>query len=358
MMARRLTISSPDLSTEDRAAIDDAARVLAGGGLVALPTETVYGLGANALDAYAVERIFAAKGRPFADPLIVHLAAASELPLIADVPEDRLEAVAALTGAFWPGPLTLILPKQARVPDRVTAGRPTVAVRVPAHPVARALIAAAGVPVAAPSANRFSRPSPTTAAHVAEDLGERVDVILDAGPTSHGVESTVVDLTVDPPVVLRPGAITLEALRAVWPRIVAADLAVDASAAHRAPGTSLKHYAPAAEVRVWSGGDESARAAIRRDAEALLAKGRRVGALLGEPDAAVLAGLDIVLQSLGPSHDDAVAASRLYDGLRVLDRQGVDVIIARDPGTHGLARTIRDRLFRAAEGRMLDSRNG
>jgi L-threonylcarbamoyladenylate synthase len=356
--ARRLAITSPDLTDADRAAVADAGRVLAGGGLVALPTETVYGLGANAMDPYAVERIFAAKGRPFADPLIVHLAAASDLPLVANVPAAAAEAVAALTGAFWPGPLTVILPKQPRVPDRVTAGRRTVAVRVPAHPVARALIAAAGVPVAAPSANRFSRPSPTTAAHVADDLGDRVDVIVDAGPTSHGVESTVVDLTADPPVVLRPGAITLEALQAVWPAVVAADLAVDASAAQRAPGTSLRHYAPAAEVRVWHGETDAVRQAIRRDAEALLAAGRRVGALVSDADAAVLAGLDVTIQSLGTAHDDAGAASRLYEGLRALDRRGVDAILARDPGTAGLARTIRDRLFRAAEGRMLDSRNG
>jgi L-threonylcarbamoyladenylate synthase len=185
-----------------------------------------------------------------------------------------------------------------------------------------------------------------------------VDVIVDAGPTSHGVESTVVDLTADPPVVLRPGAITLEALQAVWSAVVAADLAVDASAAHRAPGTSLKHYAPAAEVRVWHGETDAVRQAIRRDAKALLAAGRRVGALVSDADAAVLAGLDVAIQSLGAAHDDAGAASRLYEGLRALDRLGVDAILARDPGTAGLARTIRDRLFRAAEGRMLDSRNG
>jgi L-threonylcarbamoyladenylate synthase len=349
----------------DAAVLDRAAELIRRGELVAFPTETVYGLGANAMDQSAVEKIFAAKGRPFADPLIVHLASADQVETVA----QSIPATAKrLMQTFWPGPLTLILPKSNRVPARVTAGRDTVAVRVPAHPVAQALLALAGVPIAAPSANRFSRPSPTTAAHVAEDLGDDLDLILDGGPTAHGVESTVLDLTVDPPAVLRPGAVTLEELREVLPNVVlfsnlqAAALGItppsrsDSQSSQKAPGTSLKHYAPRAEVRFWAGEAAETREAMRADAGQAIAAGRRVGVLLFDEDASAVAGLDVTIFPLGAMTNPAAGASHLYDGLRTLDHAGVDVILARDPGTAGLALTIRDRLFRAAEGRVLDSR--
>ncbi|HWQ14189.1 MAG TPA: L-threonylcarbamoyladenylate synthase, partial [Roseiflexaceae bacterium] len=205
-------IHSVDPLHPDPSVIDEAAGVIRAGGLVAFPTETVYGLGANALDAAAVGRVFAAKGRPASDPLIVHLRAADQLAQVAvDIPPEAVE----LARRLWPGPLTLVLRRHLRVPPEVTAGRDTVAVRVPAHPVALALIAAAGVPVVAPSANLFSRPSPTTAQHVLEDLRGRVDLVLDAGPAAIGIESTVVDLTSDPPALLRPGGVPAEELRAL-----------------------------------------------------------------------------------------------------------------------------------------------
>ncbi|TAK15950.1 MAG: threonylcarbamoyl-AMP synthase [Acidobacteria bacterium] len=339
----------------DDAALARAASLIRRGELVAFPTETVYGLGANALDESAVEKIFAAKGRPFADPLIVHLASADDVASVtASIPPGCRE----LMRAFWPGPLTLIMPRGAAVPRRVTAGRDTVAVRVPAHPVAQALLARAGVPIAAPSANRFSRPSPTTAAHVADDLGEALDLILDGGPTRHGVESTVLDLTSDPPVVLRPGAVTLEALREFVPGVaVTAEFETTRPyAAEKSPGTSMKHYSPNAEVRLWTGEAGEARAAMRHDAGQAIAAGRRVGALIVDEDAPAFDGLDVTLWRLGSERALDVVAARLYDGLRALDRARVDVILARDPGRTGLALTIRDRLFRAAEGRVLDSR--
>jgi L-threonylcarbamoyladenylate synthase len=257
--------------------------------------------------------------------------------------------------AFWPGPLTLIMPRGERVPKRVTAGRDTVAVRVPAHPVANRLLQLAGVPIAAPSANRFSRPSPTTAAHVAEDLGEELDMILDAGPTAHGVESTVLDLTSGVPTVLRPGAITLEQLSRIDSSVVLATGFATAES-QKSPGTLLKHYSPRAEVRLWTGDLAATRDAMRMDAEQAIAGGRRVGALVFDEDAAALAGLDVTVSGLGSAASLETGAARLYDGLRALDHAGVDVIIARDPGHVGLALTIRDRLFRAAEGRVLDSR--
>ena len=201
-----------DPASPDEDSIARAATYIRNGQLVAFPTETVYGLGAHALDREAVRRIFAAKGRPSTDPLIVHVPSFDAVaPLTRNVPP----LASVLARHFWPGPLTMVLPKSALVPDEVTAGLDTVAVRVPAHPVARALILAAGVPVAAPSANLFSRPSPTSAAHVLDDLDGRIDAIIDGGTTTLGVESTVIDLSGPVPTVLRPGAITLAALREV-----------------------------------------------------------------------------------------------------------------------------------------------
>jgi L-threonylcarbamoyladenylate synthase len=339
---------------QDAPAIARAAAIIRGGGLVAFPTETVYGLGAHALDDAAVAKIFAAKGRPPGDPLIVHVADADAVSGVAGAVPP---IAAALMSAFWPGPLTVILPRGSAVPRRVTAGGDTVAVRVPAHPVALALLGASGVPIAAPSANRFSRPSPTTADDVAEDLGDVVDMILDGGPSTHGVESTVVDVSGAMPLVLRPGAITLESLRAVVPGIALRMAAVrDPAAALASPGTLLKHYAPRAELRLWTGPTDTLVAALRRDVETHLAAGRRVGALLVDEDLPALADLAIDVVSLGSVERLDEAAARLFASLRMLDRAGVDVIVVRDLGRAGLGLTLWDRLFRAAEGRVLESR--
>jgi len=205
-----------DPTDPKRESIARAAECLRGGGLVAFPTETVYGLGAHALDRRALQRVFAAKERPAHDPLIVHVAVIDDIePLVIDIPR----IVPELAARFWPGPLTLVLRRSERVPDEVTAGLDTVAIRVPSHPIAQALLRSAQLAIAAPSANRFSRPSPTRAAHVLADLADRIDMILDGGPTTVGLESTVVDLTQQPPMVLRPGAIDADALRAVIPEV-------------------------------------------------------------------------------------------------------------------------------------------
>ncbi|MBM4428621.1 MAG: threonylcarbamoyl-AMP synthase, partial [Chloroflexi bacterium] len=246
-----LSPHSPDLDL-----IRQASEIILRRGLVAFPTETVYGLGANALDEEAVAKIFAAKGRPSNDPLIVHVASVDDISRLAsEIPP----IVKKLAEAFWPGPLTLILPKQAHVPDTVTSGLNTVAVRVPSHPIALALIRASGVPIAAPSANRFGHTSPTTAAHVLDDLNGRIDMILDSGSTTVGVESTVLDVTCTPPMILRPGGVSREALEAV---IGAVDLRKNRSDADSeaqvSPGLLGKHYTPRAELILCSGEKESA----------------------------------------------------------------------------------------------------
>ena len=219
MRTLRLSVNANELdSAASRASIEQAAEILRAGGTVAFPTETVYGLGANALDAAAVAKIFAAKQRPGWDPLIVHLA---DRDLLGSITLREPEKAVRLMDAFWPGPLTLLLPRNSAIPDAVTAGRPLVGVRVPSHPVAHALLRAAGIPVAAPSANSFGRISPTLAAHVIEDLDGRIDAVLDSGETTYGLESTVVDPSFHPCKVYRPGIITLEQIRAVCPGAVA-----------------------------------------------------------------------------------------------------------------------------------------
>jgi len=328
-------------------AIREAADLLRRGGLVAFPTETVYGLGGNALDAQAVRRIFEAKGRPANDPLIVHIPGIEMLPrVVAEVPP----LVEKLARRFWPGPLTLILPRGSTVPPEVTAGLNTVAVRVPAHPVALALLREAGVPVAAPSANRFGGVSPTTAEHVWHDLAGRVECILDGGPTTIGVESTVLDLSHQPPCILRPGGTPREALEdilgpvSVWEKPVA-------SGPLASPGMLEKHYAPRAALILVQGEDE---VVLRRAVVSLVhqhqAQGRRVGVLVADEDAPFVEGeaQPNLLLALGPLGDLAQVARNLYAALRMMDAQGMDMIIVRDFGSQGLGLAIRDRLRRAA----------
>lgn len=328
-----------------------AAKVILDGGLVAFPTETVYGLGANALDERAVEGIFRAKERPAYDPLIVHLADARALDLVAaHVPETALE----LADAFWPGPLTLVLPRHPRIPLRVTAGGETVAVRVPAHRVARALIRAADVPIAAPSANRFGRISPTCADHVLADLEGRIELLLDGGCTTVGVESTVLSLVGEVPSILRPGGISYEALSGVLGEVVLAPSAVPDETRLVSPGTSTKHYAPRARVMLYRGEQLQVLKAMRRDALDLLAAGEKVGLLLAEEDGQEMGELPVILQDMGSLASMTEIAQHLYSALRTLDGAGVTIILARDVGTEGLGLAIRDRLTRAASGHVIE----
>jgi L-threonylcarbamoyladenylate synthase len=331
--------------------IISAVDVLRRGGLVAFPTETVYGLGADAANPDAVARIFAVKGRPRTHPVIVHLAEATAIKeWAADVPGDAW----TLADAFWPGPLTLILPRSGHVPDAVTGGVRTVGLRVPNQPLALELLDAFGGGIAAPSANRFGRVSPTTAAHVRADLGTDVDLILDGGPCAVGVESTIVDLTRGRPRILRLGGLSVEDLSAALGHsveittVAAAGAAAGAPApadtvsadAVPAPGTLASHYAPAAVVELLSAEQVPARAA------ALLAEGRRVGVLAPRR----IAGLPDGLDALPPAGGAQAYAKCLYQRLREADRRGLDVLLAVPPPETGIGAAVTDRLRRAAAG--------
>lgn len=336
----------------DPAAIARAAARLRAGGLVAFPTETVYGLGVHALDAAAVQRLFDAKQRPATDPLIVHVDDISHLaPLVAKVPD----AARRLARRFWPGPLTLVLPKSPAVPDIVTAGLGNVAVRLPSHTVARALIAAARVPVAAPSANLFSRPSPTQAAHVLDDLDGRIDMIVDGGATTIGVESTVLDLSRPTPTVLRPGAVTLEMLQDVLGHVETWRSSLPSTTGQAAPGMLEKHYSPRAPLTLFEG--PAALVNLRAAAATAVDAGRAVGIVVADEDRPALGPLErqVRLRTIGSRRRPAVLAAALYAALRDLDSTGVDLILVRGFPAEGLGVALEDRLRRAAAGRIVRS---
>jgi L-threonylcarbamoyladenylate synthase len=319
-------------------AIADAARVLRRGGLVAFPTETVYGLGADAQNAGALRRLYEVKGRPATHPVIVHLAAlpsCEELlaPWAARVPPPAL----ALAEACWPGPLTLVLPRSAAVRDEVTGGRDTVGLRVPDQEVAQRLLKRFGGGVAAPSANRFGRVSPTTAEHVRADLGRDVDAVLDDGPCRVGVESTVVDCSDERPVILRRGGITQERVEA----IVGAAVPVCADGQRPAPGTLPSHYAPEAEVVLVATSEVAPRA------RQLVRDGLQVGLLAASPPP----DLPPAVQLLRAPSDVEGLARELYGLLREADRLGLDVVLAVAPPPVGLGAAVADRLARAAHPR-------
>lgn len=326
----------------DPALLAPAAELLRGGGLVVFPTETVYGLGANALDQRACHGIYEAKGRPSDNPLIVHLPDTERLPeLCRTVPPEAV----ALFRAFAPGPLTLVLPKSGIVPDLVSGGLDTVAVRIPSHPVAQALLRACGVPVAAPSANRSGRPSPTSLQHVLEDLDGRVDLFVDGGPCGVGLESTVLSLAGETPLLLRPGGVSLEQLRELLGE-VRVDPAVLAQASAKtppqAPGMKYRHYAPKAPLIALDGDHRSVLQYMRERQ----ARGR-VGILCYEGEEPLFRQA-AALAALGPLGDHEVNARRLFDALRSFDAVQLDRIYAPLPDAAGLGLALRNRLLKAA----------
>jgi L-threonylcarbamoyladenylate synthase len=329
----RLTTSPTDIAR--------AAEILRSGGTVAFPTETVYGLGANALDADAVARIFAAKERPNWDPVIVHVSDRTMLDKVAIVPPQAERLIAA----FWPGPLTLLLPRTAQVPDSVTAERPLVGVRMPAHPIALALIEATGLPIAAPSANRFGRTSPTTAAHVLEDLNNRIDAVLDGGPTTVGLESTVLDPNQSPMVLYRPGAITaamLEPIAGPVTLYLPPQQAVAEPQSLPSPGVGVRHYAPRARLILVT-----SEAELNSQLADLTTNKEKIGVML--PQGWTLPQGQIEIFRWNSFDDNTALAHTLFAGLRELDNRGVSVILCPLPESVGLGLAIRDRLEKASK---------
>ena len=344
-----------DPTSPDPATIRQAADVLLRGDLVAFPTETVYGLGANALDAAAVQRIFAAKGRPASDPLIVHIAAIEQLDSVA---QDIPALARTLAQAFWPGPLTLVLKRKPVIPANVSAGRASVAVRMPNHAVPLALARAAGVPIAAPSANLFTRPSPTTAAHVLQDLDRRIDLLLDGGATTIGLESTVLDLTSAQPALLRPGGVSIESLRQYIPDLSFVPSYIEADPAEPAPlspGMLLKHYSPRAELVLFAGPAERALERMRTAALDALASGDKVGIMAPNEEIGAFADLPLIITPLGPRGDMDQIGRRIFASMRELDQRGVERILVRGVERVGIGLAIWDRLLRAAEGRVIEA---
>jgi L-threonylcarbamoyladenylate synthase len=339
-------VLSVDPRFPDSEVIQRAAECLIRGGLVAFPTETVYGLGANAFDAAAVRKIFEAKGRPASDPLIVHLASADELLVVAsEVPPLARK----LAERFWPGPLTLLLPRRDSLPSDVTAGLGTVAVRIPSHPVAQALLHASGIPIAAPSANRFAHTSPTLAAHVAADLGNRVDMILDAGPTHWGVESTILDPLQSPPVLLRPGGISREELESVAGKVRVASPGERVSSS---PGRQPRHYAPNTRLVLCAGDTpEEILESVDDTARRIPAAGRRIGLLAVSEVCTRIDPSDerFIIKDLGTLGDLRHIARNLFAYLRELEGENLDLILTHHFPGEGLGAAINDRLARAAQ---------
>jgi L-threonylcarbamoyladenylate synthase len=330
----RLVKVNPEAPDED--AIREAAGILRAGGLVAFPTETVYGLGADALNPEAVNKIYLAKGRPLDNPMIVHLGCMEELELVT----DRLSLMEAdLMEKFWPGPLTLIFRRSYWLPSAVTAGKDTVAARMPRNAIAQALIKALDNPIAAPSANLSGRPSPTTADHVMEDLGGKIDLVIDGGPVTVGLESTVLDTTRRPPVILRPGAVTKEQLEAIVGRVIVGG---SDQLLERSPGTRHRHYSPRARVTLV---EENDAGAVSRLVDQYVQASERVG---------------VITRHSLPIHDNPLVtvkvlpldldqfARQLFAVMRELDRMNVDEMIIEKTEEKGIGVAVMDRLKRAA----------
>ena len=325
--------------------INAAGQILKQGGLVAFPTETVYGLGANALDEEAARKTYAAKGRPSDNPLIVHIASLEDLyPITKKVPEKAV----ALAEKFWPGPLTMIFEKSELVPYGTTGGLETVAVRMPDNDVALALIRAGGGYVSGPSANKSGRPSPTMARHVLDDLEGRIDMILDGGPVHIGVESTIVDMTVEPPMILRPGAVTKEMLEETVGE-VAVDhtiLTADAKTPPKAPGMKYRHYAPKAEMTVVEGPLEKVVDKIGELAAARENEGHRVG-IIATQETMDRYGYENV-KCIGTREDESTVAANLYAILREFDDDGTEYIYSEAFASDGIGSAVMNRLLKAA----------
>ncbi|WP_418475281.1 L-threonylcarbamoyladenylate synthase [Frisingicoccus sp.] len=360
-MKRMKTLIYNTKEMDEAVWLEAAGRILAEGGLVAIPTETVYGLAANAMDETAAAKIYAAKGRPSDNPLIVHIADMAAMDgLVTELPETAVK----LAEKFWPGPLTMILPKRPEVPYGTTGGLDTVAVRMPSHPVARKLIASSGICLAAPSANTSGRPSPTRAEHVYEDMNGKIDLILDDGPVGIGIESTIVDLSGEVPMILRPGYITKAMIEEVVGE-VRVDPAIlsenkDKNFRPKAPGMKYKHYAPKGELLIVSGDSKKVIEKITELASEKTAAGYRVG-IIGT-DETIGAyhipensrGEAAAVMSIGTRREEATISHNLYDILRRMDGAGVDYIYSESFAEGSRGQAVMNRLLKAAGHQRID----
>lgn len=337
----------------EKALIEEAAKIIKNGGVVAFPTETVYGLGANGLDVEAVKKIFRAKGRPQDNPLILHVCSidqveelVEEIPNIAKVCMER----------FWPGPLTIIFRKSSIVPDIITGGLDTVAIRMPNHSIALELIGSSDGPIAAPSANISGRPSPTSAKHVIEDMMGKVDMIIDGGSTGIGLESTVLDLSGDKPMILRPGGITEENLREIIPN-VSLDFAIikeDENLIPKSPGQKYRHYAPKAEMIVFSGEIEKVVEAIIARTKENINLGKKVGIICtDETKDFYKESMSAIIISVGSRVEQETIAHNLFNTLRIFDEENIDIILGEGVEFSDLGVAIMNRMMKAASGKII-----
>jgi L-threonylcarbamoyladenylate synthase len=337
------------LKADSRENIKLAASLIRRGEIVAFPTETVYGLGADATNKMAVAKVFAVKGRPASDPLIVHIASVSMLErIVKEIPNTAW----LLADAFWPGPLTLVLARQEGIPDVVTAGLPTVAVRIPRNEVALALITEARVPIAAPSANSFGRPSPTCAEHVMEDLGGKIALVLDGGPAQVGIESTVLDLNSSPPAILRPGGVSKESLERILGKVSVSS--GSEGEVFKSPGQMKQHYAPRARVLLFNGMCREKVIVAMREKIKELKRGSKIGVMVPKEELSYFTDEDVVAVGLGPFTTMETVARNLFAAMRALDKKGVDYIFALAPGKEGIGLAVFDRLFKAAGSQLIE----
>ena len=352
MNTKIIKISDNDvLSDADDVKLKAAGEILKKGGLVAFPTETVYGLGGDALNPESSHKIYAAKGRPSDNPLIVHI---SRFEDIYQIVSEVTEEAKRIAEVFWPGPLTMILPKADRVPMETTGGLNTVAVRMPSHPAARKLIAYGGGYVAAPSANTSGKPSPTVAKYVIEDMDGKIDAIIDGGEVGIGLESTIIDLTVSPPIVLRPGYVTQDKLAEVLGQVDTDTtiLRADSGQAPKAPGMKYRHYAPNGELTIVQGTCEAVAAYVNEQSGKDMAAGEKVGVIATE-EMLEQYRADVV-KCVGSRSDEDSIARNLYTLLREFDDEGVTRIYSESFETDGLGQAIMNRLLKAAGHKVID----
>lgn len=328
--------------------IDEGANIIKSGGIVAFPTETVYGLGANGLDEEAVKKIYKAKGRPSDNPLILHISQIEELnPLVDEISELAYKCMEK----FWPGPLTIIFKKSEIIPDIITAGLDTVAIRMPDHKIASELISKAKVPIAAPSANLSGKPSPTKGSHVVEDMMGKIEMIIDGGNTGVGLESTVLDLSTEIPTILRPGGITLEDLREVIHNVVQDGSITNKDETPKSPGQKYRHYAPEAEMILYTGDVEKIIKKIKSDAKYLIDEGMKVGIMATEETKHNYTVGQVFVS--GSREKSETIAHNLFDILRNFDESNVDIILAEGVSFDNIGMAIMNRMVKAASGKVI-----